>query len=104
VRIVHAGLARLEEVAPEAGVPEPTLDRLRAILELRLERLNARRRQDGDRPDDLPDVDAAVRDLRREVIEAERRALAEMRREREVPTQVLARIQRDIDLDEVRLN
>jgi monovalent cation/hydrogen antiporter len=103
-RIVHAGLARLEELAQEADLPEPTFDRLRAILELRLERLEARRRRVGVEPGDAPNVDAAVRRLRREVIDAERRALAELRERRAVPTQVLARIQRDIDLEETRLH
>jgi monovalent cation/hydrogen antiporter len=101
--IVHAGLARLEELAAESDVPEPTLDRLRAILELRLERLEARRGRIGAEPGAGPDVDAAVRRLRRELIDAERDALADLRRRRQVPTQVLARIQHDIDLDETRL-
>ena len=102
-RIVHAGLARLDELAQETAVPEPTLDRLRAVLELRLERVEARRRRLGEAPAEALDVDHAVQRLRREVIDAERSALAELRRQRRVPTQVLARIQRDIDLDEVRL-
>lgn len=103
-RIVHAGLARLEELAPDAGVPEPTLGRLRAILELRLERLEARSGRDGRPPGESADVDDAVRRLRRAVIQAERRELARLRQEHRAPTQVLARIQHDIDLDEVRLH
>lgn len=104
-RIVHAGLARLEELAPDAGVPEATLDRLRAVLELRLERLDARTRRDGDGPEpETAEVEAAVRRLRQEVISAERAALAELRQERRTPTQVLGRIQHDIDLDEIRMH
>lgn len=106
-QIVHAALARLEELAGESDLPERTFDRLRSVLELRLERLEARRRRAGSdevkhEAEDGPDVDAAVQRLRREVIAAERRALAELRQQREVPTQVLARIQRDIDVDEIR--
>ncbi|HWE08903.1 MAG TPA: Na+/H+ antiporter [Solirubrobacteraceae bacterium] len=110
-RIVHAGLARLDELGPESGVPQDTIDRLRALLELRLERLDAQRRRDGAGPGDgsgdgsaQADLDAAVHRLRREVIGAERQALAELRERRRVPAQVLARIQRDIDLDEIRLH
>jgi monovalent cation/hydrogen antiporter len=102
-RIVHAGLARLEELAGDAGVPEATLDHLRAVLELRLERLEARHRRARHAPADGPDVDQAVQRLRREVIEAERGALAELRGQRRVSAQVLARIQRDLDLEEMRL-
>ena len=73
------------------------------ILELRLERLEASRQRSDTAAPATPDVDRAVQRLRREVIEAERRALADLRDRRAVPTQVLARIQRDIDVDEVRL-
>jgi CPA1 family monovalent cation:H+ antiporter len=106
-RVVQAGLARLDELAPEAGVPPDTIERLRAILELRMDRLEAQRRRDGAGPGDDADgadLQTAVHRLRREVISAERQALAELREQREVPAQVLAGIQRDIDLDEIRLH
>ena len=102
-QIIHAGLARLNELAQDGDVSEPTLERLRALLDLRLERLEARRQRLGEASPQLPDVDQTVQRLRREVIAAERRALAELRRQRQVPTQVLAQIQRDIDLDEIRM-
>jgi hypothetical protein len=88
-------------------VPRDTIERLRAILELRMDRLDAQRRRDGAGPGgdaDRADLETAVHRLRREVISAERRALAELRDQREVPAQVLAGIQRDIDLDEIRLH
>lgn len=108
-RIVHAGLARLEELAPDAEVPTATLDRLRGILELRLERLEALGGDDLEGGETAGDgrphgVDEAVRRLRREVIAAERAALAQLRSERRAPSRVLSEIQRDIDLDEIRLH
>jgi NhaP-type Na+/H+ or K+/H+ antiporter len=102
-RIVHAGLARLDELAEDPDVPPATLNRLRAILELRHERLEARGRRLAEAPADARDVEEAVQRLRRELVDAERRALADLRQRREVPAQVLARVQRDIDLDEIRL-
>jgi CPA1 family monovalent cation:H+ antiporter len=105
IRIVHAGLARLEEQAAQDGAPAPTVDRLRGILELRLARLEARARGQDSEPAGSDDADtAAIARLRREVIAAEREALGELRRRRDAPAQVLARIQRDIDLDEARLH
>jgi NhaP-type Na+/H+ or K+/H+ antiporter len=102
--VVHAALARLEELAEESDAAPPTLERLRGTLELRLERLQARRRaQEGGGEDDGAGADETVRRLRFEVIQAEREALAELRAERRFPAQVLARVQRDIDLDETRL-
>jgi monovalent cation/hydrogen antiporter len=103
-RVVHAALARLEELAEESDAAAPTLERLRVTLELRLERLQARRRAAEDHAtDEAVGADETVRRLRWEVIQAERRALATLREERRAPAQVLARIQRDIDLDETRL-
>lgn len=115
-RILHAGLARLEELAPEAGLPDETVDRLRGTLELRLQRLEALGADEGEEDPGggtgagaggdgrrAADVATAVRRLRAEIIAAERAALAQLRSERRAPGQVLADIQRDIDLDEIRL-
>lgn len=101
IRVVHAGLAQLEELAAQDGAPDAAVKRLRGILELRLARLEAREvDRDGENEGDA----AAIGRLRREVIAAERAALAELRTQREAPAQVLGRIQRDIDLDEARLH
>ncbi len=102
-RIIHAGLARLEKLAEEPDVPEEAVTRLRDVLQLRLQRLDARaRRSDGDL--DTGDLDASVKRLRREMIAEQRRAIGELRSERRISAQVLADVQRDIDLDEVRLH
>lgn len=105
-RIARAGLARLDELAVDSEVPEPTLERLRGVLELRLERLEARGAGERDETGSERggDVDVAVGRLRRSVIAAEREALAELRIQRAASTQTLAQIQRDIDLDETRLH
>jgi len=95
-RIARAGLERLDELAPDSGVPPSSLDR----LEARSDRAGARRGEGGDQQD----VDLAVGRLRRAVIAAEREALAELRRDRAASSQTLAQIQRDIDLDETRLH
>lgn len=107
VRVVHAALARLDEMVDGDEVPPRTVDGLRATLELRLQRLNARGARHDRKPAAEPvggDLDGSLTRVRRELIDAQRRALAEMRAGRRAPTQVLARIQRDIDLDETRLH
>jgi CPA1 family monovalent cation:H+ antiporter len=105
MHVVHAGLARLEELGAQPGVPAPTIERLRGILELRLTRLQARERDHGGGTDGDEKVDdASIARLRHDVIGAERDALAQLRSERSAPAQVLSRIQRDIDLDEARLH
>ena len=108
IRVVHAALARLDELAGRASAPEETIARLRAMLELRLDRLERLEGREGDPatqavPEDGRDATTVVA-LRRALIDAERGALDEMRAARDTPAQVLARIQRDIDLDETRLH
>jgi len=102
-RIVHAALARLEELAEEGIAAEETVERLRATFELRLDRIGGPER-DGMRSEGAADPAVVVRRLRRELIHAERRALEELREEHGIPAQILTRINRDIDLDETRLH
>jgi len=102
-RIVHAALARLEELAEEGIAAEETVERLRATFELRLDRIGGPER-DGALSEGAADAAAVVRRLRSELIDAERRALEELREEHGLPAQILARIHRDIDLDETRLH
>jgi Na+/H+ antiporter len=107
IRVVHAALARLDELAAEAAAPGETVARLRAMLELRLDRLERLEARRAD-PAGLPGPDghqgATLVELRRALIDAERAAVADMRAARDTPAQVLSRIQRDIDLDETRLH
>jgi NhaP-type Na+/H+ or K+/H+ antiporter len=99
-QIAHAALAQLERLAGEREISDELLAQLRGIYSLRLSRLESTRRE-------APDVGATngehVHEIRAQLVEAQRRALAELRAERAVGTEVLSRIQRDIDLDETRL-
>ena len=101
-RVLRAELARLEELASQSHAPQEAVTRLRDGLELRLRRLHARAQRDDQSTES--DIDSAVLSLRTQLIAAQRQTLAEMRSERLVPAQVLARIQRDVDLDEARLH
>ena len=103
IRINHAALARLEELVEEHRPDEELIMRLRGIYELRLTRLEGRLRHDGADPAEHADGSPSVQQLRRELIDAERRAVAEIRAERSTPAEVVGRIQHDIDLEEARL-
>jgi NhaP-type Na+/H+ or K+/H+ antiporter len=102
IRITHAALARLEQIAEQQKLPDDLLSRLRGVYELRLSRLESGRRderreqqQAGDGP--------GLGELRQELVSAQRRALREIRAERTAAAQVMGRIQHDIDLEETRL-
>jgi Na+/H+ antiporter len=100
-RAIAAGLARLDELAAQGDVSEEVLESVRAQLQSRLMRVEAAGADAQDRRS--PPAEQARR-VRAEVIAAERRALRQMRAERGVTSEIVQRIQRDIDLDEARLH
>lgn len=103
IRVNHAALARIEELAEEHRPPEEILSRLRGIYELRLARLENRLRHGGPEEPRQGDDSPPVRELRTEIVDAERRAVGQLRAERATSAEVLGRIQHDIDLEEARL-
>lgn len=98
MRVAHAALARIEQLGEQHELPEALLARLRGVYELRLSRLESGRGR-GEMGDQARDT----HEISRQLIAAQRRALADMRHERTAPAEVLGRIQRDIDLEETRL-
>lgn len=57
-----------------------------------------------DEEPDHREVEEAYRTMRRDLIEAERRRLGELRDGREVPGDALREIEHTLDLEEARLN
>ncbi|MFL5826240.1 MAG: Na+/H+ antiporter [Thermoleophilaceae bacterium] len=99
----HAALARLEDVAQERRLPEETLEGLRDLYEDRLMRLKARLDADGDGHPELEQRADLYRELLREMIDAERDTIVEMRDKGEIDNEVMRRIERDLDLTSSRL-
>ena len=103
LRLAHAGLERLEEVAREGrdGLSDRVVQRLRERYEARLERLEARldEDEDGDRGLDH----ARATELQGSMVEAERAVLREMQQQRAMPAELLRDLERELDLDESRL-
>ena len=102
-RIHAAGsaLLRLEELADEDWVRPDTADRVRASYDFRRTRFSAR--LDGE---DDGSIEARSRDfqrLRRELLNAEREAVQELRRSGEISEEVARRVTRDLDLEDARL-
>jgi monovalent cation/hydrogen antiporter len=102
IRVAHAALAQLEEIAEEHEVPEDVVARLRGIYELRLSRLKTIR--DDPSPSAGSSHDGpGPREIRQRLVDAQRRALEEIRSERATRAQVLQRIEHDVDLEATRL-
>jgi monovalent cation/hydrogen antiporter len=98
----EAALARLEELAEEDWVREDTLERLRGLFGFRRERF--RSRFDPESDGSVEDRSAAFQRLMRELLDAERQAVFEMRRNRRIDDDVMRRVVRDLDLEEARLD
>jgi CPA1 family monovalent cation:H+ antiporter len=78
-----------------------TAERLRGLYGFRRDRF--RSRIDGSEDSSLDEQSADYQRLRRELLDAERRAVVELRRSRRIDDEVMHRIQRDLDLEDQRL-
>jgi CPA1 family monovalent cation:H+ antiporter len=102
IKAARAAIARLEELALEEWAREDTVARMRSMYEFRVNRFAAR----FDEGDDgaIEERSAAYQRLRRELLEAERRAIVELRRTGTIGDEVMNPILRDLDLEETRLD
>ena len=86
----------------EDWVREDTAERIRAQYRFRSERFRARFDPDGD--GSLEDRSLDFQRLRRELLDAERRAVLELRRSGQIDDDVMRRVVRDLDLEDARLD
>ena len=102
VRAAEGALARLEELESEAWVLDDTAERLRGQYRFRIDRFSARVDPDGDGK--IEKRSLKYQRLRRELLEAERHAVVEMRNTGEISDEVMRRVVRDLDLEASRLD
>jgi monovalent cation/hydrogen antiporter len=98
LRLTHAALERLEEMA-EQGDTDGPVETLRQRYQARLDRLQDRLDAAGGHPDHGTDAARVQVD----VLEHERDVLREMRRERAFPAELLRSLEAEIDVDEARV-
>lgn len=97
------GRERIEELSGEEWVNAETAVRLRGLYDWRHRRFSARRDGGGEDDVDYDQRSEAYQRLVREVIAAERARLLELRNEGAITDEVMRRVQRDLDLEESRL-
>ena len=102
IRSAEAALGRLEELVGEDWVREDTADRLRGAYRFRTNRFRARL-DDGD-DGSIESRSQDYQRLRRELLDAERGALLELRRAGVISNDVWLRVERDLDLEDERLD
>ena len=98
----EAALEAIEGLAEEEWTREDTVERLRRQYAFRRRRF-ATLRGDIEDPDGIVDHSLAYQRLMHDVIEAQRVAIVQMRNEGSISADVMRRIERDLDLEESRL-
>ena len=96
-----AALARLEELGAEDWTLDDTIDRLRGLYEYRHRRLSARAGLVEDAGYETRSL--AYQRVLRELLEAQRRAIVGLRNEGAISNDVMHRVERDLDLEDSRL-
>jgi CPA1 family monovalent cation:H+ antiporter len=101
IKAADAAVARLGELESEDWVREDTASRLRGLYEFRKNRFASRFDENSD--GEIEQQSQSYQRLRRELLEAERSAIVDLRRAGVISSDVERRLQRDLDLEDARL-
>jgi monovalent cation/hydrogen antiporter len=101
-RAAMAALERLAQLEGEDWVMDDTAGRLRGLYDFRVRRFGERFDENADGANEAQSL--SYQRLRRELLDAERTAVLELRREGVVSDDVMNRVLRDIALEDVRLD
>jgi monovalent cation/hydrogen antiporter len=102
LRAAEAAIARLDELAGEDWANDDTVARTRGLYEFRRRRFAEMKHGDGDGT--ALERSGRYQRLVHEVIAAERAALLELRNQGRITDEVMRRVERDLDLEEARLD
>ena len=102
IRAAEAALERLDELSLEDWVREDTAERMRGLYGFRQERFRSRYDPDGD--GEVEERSQNYQRLRRELLDAERTAVQDLRQEGVIGDDVMRRVVRDLDLEDARLD
>ena len=101
IKAADAAVARLDELLAEDWVREETAERLRGLYGFRRNRFASR--FDAESDGAIEEQSQNYQRLRRELLEAERAAIVQLRRDGVISNDVMLRLQRDLDLEDARL-
>ena len=102
--IARAALDRVDELEAEEWTQEDTLDRVRALYNFRRRRFKARAgKLDDPDADGIEDRSLAYQRLMHEIYAAQRQELVRLRNERRISSDVMRLVERELDLEEQRL-
>jgi CPA1 family monovalent cation:H+ antiporter len=99
--LVRARDSRLDQLEEEGAIRAETVERMRGMYRYRKRRFAARAGMLED--DGYEDRSLAYQRLLRELLDAQRRTLVTLRNQGVISTDVMRRIERDLDLEDSRL-
>jgi CPA1 family monovalent cation:H+ antiporter len=100
--IARAALERVDELETEDWTREATIERVRRLYEFRQRRFKIRAGKIEDE-DGLEESSLAYQRMMHEIYAAQRQALVGLRNGREISGEVMRRVERELDLEESRL-
>jgi NhaP-type Na+/H+ or K+/H+ antiporter len=100
--IARAALERVDELEGEGWLREDTLERVRTLYQFRQRRFKARAGK-IEVEEDIEDRSMRYQRLMHEIYGAQRRTLVELRNGGDISTDVMRRVEREVDLEESRL-
>jgi CPA1 family monovalent cation:H+ antiporter len=101
IRAAEAALGRLEELVDEDWVRDDTAERMRGMYNFRRDRFASRFDSESDGA--IEERSQDYQRLRRELLEAERGAIVQLRRDGVINDDDMRRLTRDLDLEDARL-
>jgi NhaP-type Na+/H+ or K+/H+ antiporter len=100
--IARAALERVDELEGEEWTREGTVERVRRLYEFRRRRFKIRAGKIEDE-DGIEESSLAYQRLMHEIYAVQRRELLRLRNQREISADVMRRVERELDLEEQRL-
>jgi CPA1 family monovalent cation:H+ antiporter len=101
--IARAALTRVDALGAEDWTRDGTVDRLRRLYEFRQRRFKIRAGKLEDE-EGLEERSLAYQRMLHEIYSAQRQALVELRNTRQISSEVMRRVERELDLEESRLD
>ena len=101
IAVAEAAISRIDDLAEEDWVHDDTAERMRGLYNYRRSRFAAR--FDGDE-DGVEERSSNYQRLTRELLRAQRNTLIRLRNEGQIGDEAMHRIERDLDLEETRLD
>jgi CPA1 family monovalent cation:H+ antiporter len=100
--IARAALDRVDELEPEDWTRDGTVERVRRLYEFRQRRFKIRAGKLEDE-EGLEEGSVLYQRMMHEIYRAQRQALVELRDSRQISSEVMRRVERELDLEETRL-